>query len=70
MAEVAGQAAMLVDPLSVDEMAGALTALLSSEDFRAELSRRGILQAALFSREKMMAKFGEILTSLAPGKAA
>jgi glycosyltransferase involved in cell wall biosynthesis len=70
MAEVAGEAAVLVDPLNVEEMAEALARILSSEDLRASLSRRGRLRAALFSRERMMARFGDVLCSLAGGRAA
>jgi glycosyltransferase involved in cell wall biosynthesis len=68
MAEVAGDAAVLVNPTNVDEMAQALITILSSADLRASLSRRGIAQAALFSRERMMAAFGDALTSLLAGK--
>jgi glycosyltransferase involved in cell wall biosynthesis len=70
MAEVAGNAAVLVDPLSVDEMAGALATMLGSGEMRTQLSRRGIRQAARFSRESMMAKFGDVLNSLLTRKAA
>jgi glycosyltransferase involved in cell wall biosynthesis len=64
MAEVAGDAAVLVDPASVSDIAGALSGILAREDLRASLSRRGLQQAALFSREKMMQKFAQLLTSL------
>ncbi len=68
MAEVAGDAAVVVNPLSVDELAQGLASVLASEEFRLSLSRRGIRQAALFSREKMMAKFGDVLSALAATK--
>jgi len=68
MAEVAGDAAVLVDPLSVDDMAQALATILSSQELRASLSRRGRLQAALFSRENMIAKFGGVLNPLLAAK--
>jgi hypothetical protein len=42
-------------------MAEALRAILASEELRSSLSRRGLERGALFSREKMMAKFGETL---------
>jgi glycosyltransferase involved in cell wall biosynthesis len=64
MAEVAGDAAVLVDPLSVGDLAESLRAILASEELRASLSRRGFERAALFSRENMMAKFGETLGAM------
>jgi glycosyltransferase involved in cell wall biosynthesis len=70
MAEVAGEAAILVDPLKVGDIAAAMAGILASEDLRASLARRGRQQAALFSREKMMAKFGEVLTWLLALKGA
>jgi len=68
MAEVAGDAAVLVDPLSVDDMAQALATILSSQELRTSLSRRGRLQAALFSRENMIARFGDLLNPLLAAK--
>jgi glycosyltransferase involved in cell wall biosynthesis len=70
MAEVAGDAAVLVNPLSVDDMAAALATIFSSSDLRRSLSRRGVMQAALFTREKMMGKFGGVLSSLMARRAA
>ena len=66
MAEVAGDAAVLVDPLSVDDLAEGLTRLLASSELRAALARRGLAQAASFSRENMMARFSDVLTDLRP----
>ena len=48
-AEVAGDAALLIDPLSVDAIARALRNMVADEDLRADLSRRGIERAARFS---------------------
>jgi glycosyltransferase involved in cell wall biosynthesis len=48
-AEVAGDAALLVDPLSVDEIREALRRLLTDAGLRDELSRRGRARAANFS---------------------
>jgi glycosyltransferase involved in cell wall biosynthesis len=70
MAEVAGDAAVLVDPFSVDEMARALVSVLGSKDLRMSLSARGIRQSALFSREKMMEKFRDALVSLPAARKA
>jgi glycosyltransferase involved in cell wall biosynthesis len=47
--EVAGDAALLVDPTSVDSMADALHRLLVDDDLARELSARGPQQAARFT---------------------
>jgi glycosyltransferase involved in cell wall biosynthesis len=70
MAEVAGDAAVLVNPFSVDELADGLSRLLTSPELRATLSRRGLVQAERFSRDEMMAKFGSVLNSLLMKSAA
>ncbi len=48
-AEVAGNAALLVDPMSVDAIAGGLRRLLRDGELRADYARRGIERAAQFS---------------------
>jgi glycosyltransferase involved in cell wall biosynthesis len=47
--EVAGDAALLVDPHSLDAIRDGLRTLLSDPDLRAELSKRGLARAAEFS---------------------
>jgi glycosyltransferase involved in cell wall biosynthesis len=47
--EVTGEAALLVDPYDVDDIARGITAIVSDPDLRGELSRRGFAQAAKFS---------------------
>jgi len=54
--EVVGEAAIVVDPLSVSEMAREIERLASDGDLRAELSRRGPMQAAKFSKENYQAR--------------
>jgi glycosyltransferase involved in cell wall biosynthesis len=49
--EVAGEAAVVVDPLSVSAMAHEIERLGMDEGLRADLSRRGPVQAAKFTRE-------------------
>lgn len=49
MPEVAGEAALLVDPRNPDEMAGALGKLLIDQGLRQELSARAVQQAGKFS---------------------
>jgi glycosyltransferase involved in cell wall biosynthesis len=46
--EVAGDAALLVDPLNTEEIAEGLRRLIEYEDLRADLSKRGRLRAAEF----------------------
>jgi glycosyltransferase involved in cell wall biosynthesis len=50
--EVAGDAARLVAPLSIEEIEEALKDLLAHEDLRAEMRRRGLLRSAEFTWEK------------------
>ena len=50
--EVAGDAALLVDPYDVDAIRDAIRTLDADDDLRAELSARGRLQAARFSPER------------------
>jgi glycosyltransferase involved in cell wall biosynthesis len=50
--EVAGGAALLVDPLDVEGLAAALERVLGDEELRARLTQRGFEQARRFSWEK------------------
>ena len=70
VAEVAGDAGLLVDPFSVDAMAAALASVLGSEPLRRDLAARGLARAAQFSRANMMAKFADVIRSLAPPPAS
>lgn len=47
--EVAGDAGLLVDPLDVGEIGGAMRRVAENEDLRADLSQRGIERAKMFS---------------------
>lgn len=49
MAEVAGEAAVLVDPESVEEISAAMHRLLADEDVRQDFIRRGMERAKTFS---------------------
>lgn len=49
--EVAGDAALLVDPYNVDAMAEAIATLDRDADLRADLSARGLARARVFSQE-------------------
>lgn len=55
MPEVAGDAAVLVDPYSVDDMARGLRGVLSDEALREELVLRGRKRCALFTKERTVA---------------
>ena len=50
--EVAGGAAVLVDPEDAEALGKALRDLTESEDLRRDLARRGSLRAQLFTWEK------------------
>jgi glycosyltransferase involved in cell wall biosynthesis len=50
--EVAGEAAMLIDPLNVEEMAEVMYQVLSDESLRRDLIVKGIAQASKFSWEQ------------------
>ena len=50
--EVVGDAALLVNPTSVDQIARALSTLLNDEKMRAEYSTRSLARAAQFSWER------------------
>ncbi|MDP3766381.1 MAG: glycosyltransferase family 1 protein, partial [Dehalococcoidia bacterium] len=51
-AEVAGDAALLIDPRDVDALAAAMGRVLSDEALRADLRTRGLERAAQFSWER------------------
>ena len=50
--EVAGDAALLVNPLEIDELAQAIGQLWSDEELRKDMRARGLAQAARFSWEQ------------------
>jgi glycosyltransferase involved in cell wall biosynthesis len=50
--EVAGDAALLVDPLNVEAMGESLRELTQNRDLRSDLARRGTTRAAQFTWEK------------------
>jgi glycosyltransferase involved in cell wall biosynthesis len=63
--EVTGEAALLVDPYDVDDIARAIAAIVNDPDLRGELSRRGVAQAAKFSpahyRQRVEALYASLL---------
>ncbi len=52
MPEVAGDAALLVDPTNVEELSSGLQLLLENESLRCEMINKGLARATLFSWEK------------------
>ena len=58
--EVAGDAALLVDPYDASAISSAIRALDSDEGLRAELSEKGVRQAAKFSPEAYRARLVEL----------
>jgi len=52
MAEVAGDAALLVDPYNIDEIAKAIYKVLTDQNLRENLIKKGLKQAKQFSWEK------------------
>ena len=62
--EIAGDAALLVDPYDADDIARAITTIVNDADLRAELSRRGRKQAAKFSVERYRERVAALYASL------
>ncbi|PWU09803.1 MAG: glycosyltransferase family 1 protein [Terriglobia bacterium] len=58
--EVAGDAALLVDPERTGSLIDALQTLTSNEELRAELARRGRLRTSLFTWEKAARETWEV----------
>jgi glycosyltransferase involved in cell wall biosynthesis len=62
--EVAGNAALLVDPYDADDIARGIWTIANDADLRAELSRRGKLQAEKFSMERYRERVAALYGSL------
>jgi glycosyltransferase involved in cell wall biosynthesis len=60
--EVAGDAALLVDPTSVEQIAGAMEQIVSDTSLRRRLREKGLAQAAQFSWASTTARVHELLT--------
>jgi glycosyltransferase involved in cell wall biosynthesis len=63
--EVAGDAALLVDPHDTDALADALARILTDEGLRAELRRRGLQRARQFTWQRAARRTLTILESVA-----
>lgn len=64
LTEVAGDAALLVDPTNVGAMTKAIARLDADADLRAELSKRGSVQAERFSPQRYKATLDEFYRKL------
>jgi glycosyltransferase involved in cell wall biosynthesis len=62
--EVAGDAAMLVDPYDTYAITTAIRELNSNAELRGELSSKGLKQAALFSSDRYRARLDEMYSRL------
>jgi glycosyltransferase involved in cell wall biosynthesis len=62
--EVAGDAALLVNPYEVGEIARAIGKIAEDADLRTELSARGRVQAKVFSAERYRERVGQLYASL------
>ena len=63
--EVAGDAAFLVDPTSVEAIANAIVKVVTSEDMRKDLCRRGRIRARSFTWERAAGELLEVYADLA-----
>jgi glycosyltransferase involved in cell wall biosynthesis len=66
--EVVGDAALLVDPHNVDELAHAITRLLQNEQLRADLRLKGYQRAQLYTWERSAQKMLRIYEQLYAGQ--
>jgi glycosyltransferase involved in cell wall biosynthesis len=64
MPEIAGDAAILVDPTKPDEIVAAIDVILKDEKFRDSLCEKGIERAAQFSWKHMAEKYLELYKEL------
>jgi glycosyltransferase involved in cell wall biosynthesis len=62
--EVAGEAALLVDPYQIEEIASAICQLLDDTDLRNTLTRRGLEQARRFTWERSAAHLQQIYANV------
>jgi glycosyltransferase involved in cell wall biosynthesis len=67
--EVAGEAALLVDPFSVDEIAEAVSRMIHDQDLRAQLVQRGYKRLREFDWHDTAAKVLEVLEEVGKGAA-
>jgi len=66
--EVAGDAALLVDPYSDEEICDGITRILSEEGLRREMREKGLRRAGLFSWKKHAADVLKVYREVAAGR--
>ncbi|MDP9315991.1 MAG: glycosyltransferase family 4 protein [Chloroflexota bacterium] len=64
--EVAGKAAILIDPTSVEELREALVRVLTDQSLREQLIEQGFVQSARFSWQRTAAEILDVYNSLTP----
>ncbi len=65
--EAAGDAAILVDPTNVDQLAVELKRLAASDELRAQMAQRGLVRARMFPWEAAVTKTWDVYQSLLAG---
>ncbi|QTL39802.1 glycosyltransferase family 4 protein [Xenorhabdus budapestensis] len=63
--EVAGDAALLVDPYSLDDMADGINQLVTDKDLRSILIERGLSRAKMFTWDKVAERVQQVLEQVA-----
>lgn len=66
--EVAGDAALFVDPCDVASLAAGLTQILDEEPLRRELASRGLARARLYEARKTTARLVDLLEGIVAGR--
>jgi alpha-1,3-rhamnosyl/mannosyltransferase len=67
--EVAGDAALFVDPTDVESIAAGLQRILEDEPLRRDLGARGLARARLYDTRKTTARLVDLLEEIAAGRA-
>lgn len=65
--EVAGNAAILVDPVSVDAITDGITKLVNDSELREHLVQKGLLRAKRFSWQNVVNEIEIVLTEACNG---
>ncbi len=68
--EVAGEAALYIDPLDIESIRAGMEQIIQDADLRAALSARGLERAKLFDRQNTTARLVDLLERVARGEAA
>jgi glycosyltransferase involved in cell wall biosynthesis len=65
MPEIAKEAALLVDPLNVEDIANSSERLWNDKTLRAEFKKKGIARSAQFNWSKMSIEYSRIYSQVA-----